>query len=97
MNAMENLITLECTDTRQSTRYAVAAEALNALVFDPEAPAPTVKVVERFSGLDRTFEAVYEATDSAPDPDLLESGGLWYLVGEANGKPVWLSLVSNGS
>lgn len=93
---MENTITLTSTDNRHNTRYEVNPEALAGLVFDPEGPLPTVEVVERFTGLhDRPFKAVYEATTEAPDPDLLESGGVWYLVGEANGQPVWLSLVSN--
>jgi hypothetical protein len=93
---MENTITLTSTDPKHTTRYEVSSEALAGLVFNPEAPAPIVEVVERHSGLaDRPFKAFYEATDTPPDTEPIEGGMLWYLVGEANGRKVWLSLLYN--
>lgn len=93
---MENTITLTSTDPKHTTRYEVSSEALTGLVFNPEAPAPIVEVLERHSGLpDRPFKAFYEATETPPDEVEISLGAWWYLVGEANGRKVWLSLLYN--
>ena len=93
---MNNSITLTSTDPKHTTRYEVSIDTLAGLVFEAEAPAPIVEVVERHSGLpDRPFKAFYEATDTAPDEFEIEGGAVWYLVGEAGGRKVWLSLVYN--
>jgi hypothetical protein len=93
---MKNSITLTSTDPKHTTRYEVSTETLAGLVFETEAPAPIVEVEERHSGLpDRPFKAFYEATDTAPDEEVIEGGAVWYLVGEAGGRKVWLSLAYN--
>lgn len=90
-----NNITLKSTLVDDSTEYAVSADALTALVFDPEGPAPTIEVSERYSSIpDKVFLSLYEAYDSEPDPDLIESGVVWFLCGEAKGRKVWLTLTS---
>lgn len=95
-NTIDMTLTLTSTDPKHTTRYEVSAEALTGLVFNPEAPAPIVEVLERHSGIpNRSFKAFYEALDTPPDADEIEGGALWYLVGEANGRRVWLSLVYN--
>ena len=88
-----NNITLTSTLAKDTTKYQVSAEALNNLTFDPEGPSPIVKVSECYSSLgEKVFEASYEAFDTEPDPDLVASGAVWFLVGEANGNKVWLTL-----
>jgi hypothetical protein len=93
-----NNITLTSTLAKDTTKYQVSAESLNNLAFDPEGPSPIVKVSECYSSLgEKVFEASYEAFDTEPDPDLVASGAVWFLVGEANGNKVWLTLKASGS
>jgi hypothetical protein len=95
-NTVTFTLPLTCTDRKHTARYEVSAETLAGLVFNPDAPAPIVEVVERHSGLsDRPFTAFYEATEVEPDADEIENGSMWYLVGEAGGRKVWLSLRYN--
>lgn len=90
-----NNITLTSTLAKDTTKYQVPAEALTNLNFDPEGPAPVVKVLETFSSVgDKVFESLYEVSNTEPDPDLVASGAVWFLVGEANGNKVWLTLTA---
>jgi hypothetical protein len=90
-----NNITLTSTLAKDTTKYQIPAESLLNLNFDPEGPAPVVKVSETFSSVgDKVYESLYEVSDSEPDPDLVASGAVWFLVGEANGNKVWLTLTA---
>lgn len=90
-----NNITLTSTLAKDTTKYQIPAESLLNLNFNPEGPAPVVKVSETFSSVgDRVYESLYEVSDSEPDPDLVASGAVWFLVGEANGSKVWLTLTA---
>lgn len=91
-----NNITLTSTLSKDTTKYQVPAESLVNLNFDPESPAPVVKVLETFSAFkEKVFESSYEVSDIEPDPDLVASGAVWFLVGEANGNKVWLTLLGS--
>lgn len=90
-----NNITLTSTLAKDTTKYQIPAESLLNLNFNPEGPAPVVKVSETFSSVgDKVYESLYEVSDSEPDPDLVASGAVWFLVGEANGNKVWLTLTA---
>jgi hypothetical protein len=92
-----NNITLTSTLAKDTTKYQIPAETLANLTFDPEGPAPIVKVSECYSSLgEKVYESSYEVSDTEPDPDLVASGAVWFLVGEANGNKVWLTLTGSG-
>lgn len=93
---MKNTTTLTSTDRKHTIRYEVSTETLEGLSFNQDSQAPLVEVLERHSGItEKPFKAFYEATDTAPDEDEVASGVTWHLVGEANGRKVWLTLAYN--
>jgi hypothetical protein len=90
-----NNITLTSTLSKDKTKYEVSLEALANLTFDTDGPAPVVEVSECYQQLpDKTFVSRYEVSNVEPDLDLVESGAVWYLIGEANGNKVWLTLTA---